>query len=126
MDVVLTFNLTNEIVRLVKCVVITPLLTSCKEIAPSQRRPQGALEFIPLRRRIYYLPMHCRCMRPSFLRGFPKFLQLWKYFPFSRHLTQSLVHGVCSINNWFQYHLCKSNIKSVFSLSRNYLTFYLS
>ena len=43
--------------RLVKCVMITPLLTSRREIAPSPRRPQGALEFFSCTRHILHLPM---------------------------------------------------------------------
>ena len=56
MDGVLTFSLT-EMLRLVKCVMITPLLTSRREIAPSPRRPQGALEFFSCTRHILHLPM---------------------------------------------------------------------
>lgn len=59
---VLTFNLTNENVRVVKGVMITPLLTSTKEIAPDPGRARGALEFMSLMSHIYHLPMHCRYM----------------------------------------------------------------
>lgn len=62
MDGVLTFNPTNENVRLVKRVVITPELTSGKEIAPSPGGPWWVLEFTPLRWHVYPLPTHHRGM----------------------------------------------------------------
>lgn len=125
MDGVLTFNLTNENVRLVKCVMRTPLLTSSIEIAPSPRRRWGALEFVPLLRHIYHGPMHCRWMCLSLIyKAFRNFFKSGNTF----HPNQpSPLCMVCfEKNNWFQQQLCKRNIKNAFFLRRKSLTIYIS
>lgn len=107
-------NLTNENVRLVKCVMIT---LQCQRNITLPTDALARLWVYPIQTCTDHLPcVVADCVYPS-LQSFLKFLL---NFPPGNAVhspgtqTHPFVHGMCPINNWVSHHFCKSNIKSVF------------
>lgn len=84
MDGVLIFNLINENVRFVKCVMRIFLFISSIEIVFFLRRRWGVFEFVLFLRYIYYGLMYCRWMCLFFIyKVFRNFFKFGNIFYFN-------------------------------------------